>query len=151
MARTGDVFAIKTAIGDAYFQFVKTIASMGSLIRVLPGTYADGQPELASLVERETNFWVFFLVATAHKRGIIRKVANCHVAEHAKATPLFRAGIPNQSTGKVENWWLWDEEKEWKVGKITEEQRRLPIRSAWNDTALVERIESGWLPENDSR
>ncbi|WP_321941867.1 hypothetical protein [Paraburkholderia tropica] len=50
MAKTGEVFAIKTAIGDAYFQFVKTIAPMGSLIRVLPGTYADRQPELASLV-----------------------------------------------------------------------------------------------------
>jgi YD repeat-containing protein len=40
-------------------------------------------------------------------------------------------------------------EKEWKVGDITAEQRKLPLRGIWNDTLLVERIEAGWSPSND--
>jgi hypothetical protein len=59
MIRIGDVFAIATTSGKAYFQFVKKIPPMGSLIRVLLGTYND-EPDLDILVEKKTNFWVFF-------------------------------------------------------------------------------------------
>ncbi|KAB0641126.1 hypothetical protein F7R21_16180 [Burkholderia latens] len=54
-------------------------------------------------------------------------------------------------TGKVENRWLWDGENEWMVGQITAGQRKLPIREAWNDTMLINRIEEGWLPEKNPR
>jgi len=73
------------------------------------------------------------------------------IPDHAQKTPLFRAGVVDPAIGKVKTWWLWDGEKEWKVGSISEEQRKLPIRGAWNDTLLVERIESDWLPEKDER
>lgn len=151
MVKVGDVFAIKTAKGNAYFQFVKKIAPMGSLIRVLPGTYLAPPPEWDTLVAHETNFWIFFPVAAAQKQGIVKKVAHCSLPEHARRFPVFRAGVVDPSTGKVETWWLWDGAKEWKVGSITEEQRKLPIRGSWNDTLLVKRIEEGWLPEKDPR
>lgn len=151
MIKSGDIFSIKTASGDAYFQFVKKTSPMGSLIRVLPGTYPDQPPEWCTLVGRDTNFWIFFPVAAALKQGIVQKVAHCAIPEHARTLPLFRAGVVDPSTGKVETWWLWDGEKEWKVGTITEEQRRLPIRGSWNDTLLIKRIEEGWLPEKDPR
>ncbi|WP_019937328.1 hypothetical protein [Bordetella sp. FB-8] len=151
MIKAGDVFAIKTANGDAYFQFVKKIAPMGSLIRVLPGTFLDQPLEWGTLIDCETNFWIFFPVAAALKQGIVRKVVHCPIPEHACNPPVFRAGVVDPSTGKVETWWLWDGEKEWKIGAITEEQRRLPIRGSWNDTLLIKRIEEGWLPEKDPR
>jgi hypothetical protein len=151
MVKAGDVFAIKTANGNAYFQFVKKVAPMGSLIRVLPGIYPDRSPEWSELVAHETNFWIFFPVAAALKQGIVQKVAHCMIPDFARKTPIFRAGVVDPSTGKVETWWLWDGEREWKVGSITEEQRRLPIRGSLNDTMLVKRIEEGWLPEKDPR
>ncbi|PFH04484.1 hypothetical protein BCF11_5267 [Collimonas sp. PA-H2] len=61
MVKIGDVFGIKTANGEAYFQFVKNVAPMGSLIRVLPGTYFKGHPDWDELVGLDTNFWIFFL------------------------------------------------------------------------------------------
>jgi len=151
MARPGDIFSIKTPNGEAYFQYVKNNKLMGSLIRVFPGTHLLPPENWSPLVEQETNFWIFFPVGAALKKGIIRKIANCPIPVHAEKTPLFRAGVVDPSTGRVENWWLWDGEKEWKVGKLTDEQRRLPIRGSWNDTLLVERIQSGWLPEHDPR
>ena len=54
-------------------------------------------------------------------------------------------------TGKVAIWWLWDGEKEWRVGSLDAKQRKLPIRSVWNDTMLIERIDAGWTAESDPR
>lgn len=150
MIKIGDVFAIATISGKAYFQFVKKIPPMGSLIRVLPGRY-DSEPNLDILVEEKTNFWVFFPVSAALKQGIIQKTKGCTIPAHAKETPTFRAGVVDPSTGRVDTWWFWNGEKEWKVGEITEEQRKFPIRGSWNDTLLVQRIEEGWLPEKDRR
>ncbi len=64
--------------------------------------------------------------------------------------PTFRTGVINPKTGKVDVWWLWDGNREWKIGAISEEQRKFPIRGSWNDTLFIERIEEGWLPEKDS-
>ena len=150
MIKNGDVFAIETNNGKAYFQFVKKIPPMGSLIRVLPGTYNE-EPDLNVLVEEKTNFWIFFPVSAAQKKGVIQKAKGCTIPAHSKDTPTFRAGVVDPSTGRVDIWWFWNGEKEWKVGGITEEQRMLPIRGSWNDTLLVQRIEEGWLPEKDKR
>jgi len=149
--RSGDVFGILTSRGEAYFQYVKKIAPMGSLIRVLPGVFADSLTDYDSLVTTQTNFWIFFPAGAALSRGVIRKVGRYAIPDHSKIPPLFRAGVVDPAVGKVVDWWLWDCEKEWRVGPITDEQRKLPIRGSWNDTMLIERIENGWLPENDPR
>jgi hypothetical protein len=51
------------------------------------------------------------------------------------------------TTGQVTVWWLWDGSREWRVGSLAADQKKLPVRGIWNDTLLVERIESGWLPD----
>lgn len=151
MVKAGDVFKIKTSRGDAYFQYVKKVSPMGALIRVLPGTFNDDAPDIDELIQAETNFWVFFPVVAAEKCGVIEKISNYSVPVHSIKTPVFRTGIVNPETKKVDVWWFWDGEKEWRVGAITREQRRMPIRGTWNDSLLRERIEKNWLPENDLR
>lgn len=71
--RTGDVFSIDTPTGTAYFQFVKKLALMGSVIRVLPGTYGN-TPDLDALVEQPTNFWIFFLFLPRLNKGLSKKL-----------------------------------------------------------------------------
>ena len=66
-----------------------------------------------------------------------------------RAFPTFRAGTPDPVTRKVETWWWWDGEREWRVGPLTPEQRAFPIRGVWNDTMLVARLEAGWTPATD--
>ncbi|WP_028232513.1 hypothetical protein [Paraburkholderia mimosarum] len=151
MIRSGDVFGIRTSGGEAYFQYVKKVAPMGSLIRVLPGVFADAPADLESLVAIETNFRIFFPAGAAFSRGIVRKVGRFAIPDHSKNIPVFRAGVVDPAVGKVVDWWLWDGETEWRVGSITDEQRKLPIRGSWNDTMLKKRIEEGWLPEHDPR
>jgi hypothetical protein len=106
---------------------------------------------MESLVAIETNFWIFFPAGAAFSRGIVRKMGRYAVPDHSTNTPVFQAGVVDPAVGKVVDWWLWDGEKAWCDGPITDEQRKLPIRGASNDTMLIMRIEEGWLPENDPR
>jgi hypothetical protein len=149
MIKSGDVFVIKTSRGGCYFQYVSKNPLMGAMIRVLPGIYENAPSDFLEVINKDTNFWIFFPVVAALKRGIICKVGNFDVPDFAKKFPLFRAGIVNSKTKRVESWWLWDGSEEWMVGEITDEQRKLPIRQIWNDTLLIERVEEGWLPELD--
>lgn len=112
---------------------------MGSLIRVIPGVFKDLPTDLESLVAKETNFWIFFPVRAALSRGIVRKIGSHAIPDHSKSIPVFRAGVVDPAVGKVADWWLWDGEREWRVGSITDEQQKLPIRGSWNDTILIRR------------
>jgi len=150
MIKIGDVYSIRVASGCAYFQYTKKISPMGALIRVLPGAYMD-TPDIETLIECDTNFWIFFPVSAALKKNVIMRVGNYYIPEHSRQPPVFRTGVVDPGTGKVETWWFWNGEKEWKIGQITEAQKKMPIRGAWNDTLLIQRINEGWLPENDRR
>ena len=86
----------------------------------------------------------------AVNRGIFKVVAHHDIAAQNRPFPIFRNGIADPKTKKVAVWWFWDGEKEWEVGKITAEQRKLPLLEGWNDAMLVLRIEEGWRPETDS-
>lgn len=147
MAKKGEVYSIETNKGEAYFQYHSRNKLMGPLIRVLVGEYRE-PVDLNILVEGATRFWVFFPVDAAFKENIIKKHGVFEIPGHAKNFPLFRGG---NGVGKIDVWWFWDGEREWKVGDISAEQRKMPIRGIWNDTMLISRIESGWLPENDPR
>jgi hypothetical protein len=64
--------------------------------------------------------------------------------------PIFRDGVADPRTGKIVNWWLWDGEREWLVGGLTDEQKKYPIREIVNDTLLMERIESGSTSDDEA-
>lgn len=149
MAKLGDVFEIETKFGFAYFQFTNKNKLMGSLIRVFPNKFNLQEGEIKDLVNSKTNFLIFFPVSAAEKQGIIKKILHAPIPDHASTIPLFRNGVPDSDTRKVSDWWFWDGEKSWKVGSISDEQRKMPILESWNDTMLIKRIEEGWLPEKD--
>ncbi len=147
--RIGDVVEIPTARGLAYAQFSHQNGEYGALLRVLPGFHECRPGDFVDLVLASEAFVTFFPLQAALNRGIFVLVANHPVPEAALEFPLFRAGSVDPASGKVKIWWLWDGHKEWKVGELTPQQQILPVRGIWNDTLLVERIESGWRPINE--
>jgi hypothetical protein len=147
--RIGDVIEIPTAKGLSYAQFSHNHARYGALIRVMPGMSRSRPSNLAELIGGPDKFVTFFPLHAAVSRGIFEVIVNCPVPDSAKLFPLFRTGVEDPMTRKVKAWWLWDGEKEWRVGELTTEQRKLPLRGIWNDTLLVERVEAGWTPSND--
>jgi hypothetical protein len=147
--KIGDVVEIPTEKGLTYAQFTHKEPQWGSLLRVLPGFFTQRPTTLTDLVGEDTVFLSFFPLQAAINRNIFEIVANCPVPPHAVKFPLFRAPGWADRTGKVLDWWLWDGEKSWKIGNLTAEEKRLPIKEVINDTLLVERIQEGWTPARD--
>ena len=154
--RFGDIVEIRTSKGLAYAIHTHRHAKpprYGCVIRLFDGLHRERPTEIASLVNRPIRFITFFPLGAAVNRKLVEVVGNVPVPEHLKAFPIFRLGNPDPKTHRVTTWWLEDVEndKSWRVGTLTPEQRRLPILGVWNYAFLVERIEDGWRPENDFR
>jgi len=147
--KIGDIVEIPTEKGISYAQYTHTHKMYGALLRVLPGFFTERPDSWSKLVSSVEKFVIFFPLKAAVNQKIFSIVANHSVPDASKAFPTFRAGVVNPETNKVGVWWLWDGEKEWRIDNLSKAQRKLPIRGVWNDTLLIERIVSGWLPETD--
>jgi hypothetical protein len=144
--RIGDVVEVPVSKGLVYAHYTHRHPEFGALLRVFGDIFTErpSSADLNTLVRKEPQFITFFPLQAALKHRIVSIAANAEPGEDAKQFPLFRDGVLNPATKRVDVWWLWDGEKEWRVGDLTEEQRKLPMREVINDTLLIERIESGW-------
>jgi hypothetical protein len=149
-AQIGALLEIQTPEGLAYALYTHHNRLCGALIRVFEGIYS-ARPDSREILGKQILFSTFFPLRAALDTGAVVIIANVDVPTELRPFPLFRAGAVNPTTKRVETWWLWDGVKEWKVGQLTEEQKRLPIRGTWNDTLLISRIVQRWRPEKDAR
>ncbi|NBB48893.1 hypothetical protein GVN24_11475 [Rhizobium sp. CRIBSB] len=147
--KIGDVIEIKTSCGLFYAQFAHKHPRYGALLRVFGNSYALRPFGFDDVVKSDPAFMCFFPLGAAVNRGIVPIVGHVVLPPEACPFPVFRSGVVDPSTGKVAVWWLWDGEKEWRVEELTAEQRKFSLRGIWNDTLLIERLETGWRPEND--
>jgi hypothetical protein len=147
--KLGDIIEIPTSKGLAYAQYTHQHSQYGGLLRVFDTLHEKRPENFSSLVKSEVRFSTFFPLHAAVRQGIYNIVAHEEVASPNRSFPVFRTGIADPQTKKVAVWWFWDGENEWRVGEITPEQRKMPLRGVWNDTMLVYRIEEGWRPETD--
>jgi hypothetical protein len=145
--RIGDVVEITTPRGLAYAQYSHWNTLCGELLRILPGFHDVRPINFAALVDQPEIFYTFLPLQSAVAQGGLAVVAHENVPEGARPFPLFRVrGAMEPGTGQVLNWWLWDGTREWRIDALTLEQRRLPIRSIWNEALLIERLTEGWTP-----
>ena len=145
----GDIVEIPLSMGFAYAQYTHKHPQYGALLRVYDCIFPSKQSDVDVISSKNLAFSCFLPVSAVLKRGIFGAVSNANVRGDFQQFPMFRAGIINRETKKVETWWLWDGQREWRVGNLTPEQRKFPIRGIWNDTYLIEKIEAGWKPETD--
>jgi hypothetical protein len=147
-ARIGDVVEIPTQRGLAYGHYALRHQQMGALLRILPGFFPERPTDFCELVKQPPRFVTFFPVGAAIHRGIFEVVANIAVPESAQTLPLFKACGHIDRQGRVRDWWLWDGERERRIGRrLCREHRPLPFREIINDTLLIERLEEEWTPE----
>ena len=147
----GEVFEIPTACGLAYAQYTHQCKPFGGLIRVFDPLFSKRPSVFFDLVQQEPRFSTFFPVVAAINRSIFEVVGDAPIAKHNQLFPTFRNGVTDPITKRVAVWWFWDGEKEWKVGDITPEQRKMPLLAVWNASMLVKKIETGWTPSSDQR
>lgn len=147
--KIGDLVEISTREGFAYAQYINRHRSYGALLRVFRELHQVRPPDLDRVLEGEVQFVCVFPLQSAVSQRIVHVAGNGRVPAEAAKLPVFRNGVMDPRTGKVAVWWFWDGEREWKVGSLTEEQKRMPLLGCWNDTLLSERIVAGWRPEQD--
>lgn len=148
--KIGDLVEVSSSLGLTYAQYTHKNARYGALLRVFKKVYAETPELLDCILKDEVRFSAFFPLKAAVAQGIVRVVGNLPVPKELSQFPVFRAGVVDPSVGKVVTWWLWDGDNEKNIGSLSEEQRHFPIRGIWNDTLLIERIESNWTPYTDS-
>ncbi|MBV1830232.1 hypothetical protein HNW77_04540 [Komagataeibacter sp. AV436] len=120
------------------------------MIRVFSKDCDNKTENIEGIINMPVLFWIFFPLISAEKQKVIHKYGHVPIDKEKIKIPIFRIGFPNLKTNKVKVWCFWDGEKEWAVENITQEQRKLPMKIIVNDTALIEKIENGWSPENDA-
>lgn len=147
--KIGDIVRIPTDKGTTFAQYTHKHKRYGALLRVFEGFYDEPFKDHQELLKNRVLFSTFFPLQAAVKQNIFDIVSNQPVLNELQEFPVFRAGVVDPTTGKVGTWWLWDGENEWKIGTLSEDQKKFPIRGVWNDTLLIERIEAGWTPEAD--
>src|SRR5215813_6914666 len=146
----GDIIEVKTSKGLAYAIFTHRHDNYGAVIQVFDLLYASRPQNWLEVAEQPIRFATFFPLQAAVSRNIFEVVGGVPIPSRLVNFPIFRSGNPDRNN-KVDVWWLKDLQsgKSWRVEKLTPDQRRLPILSIWNDTALIHRIEEGWRPETD--
>ena len=148
--KIGDIIELSIPEGVAYAQYINKHKSYGALLRVFSKLHKTRPDSLNTILDGEIQFICFFPLQAAVKRQVVTVAGNAEVPINASVMPVFRNGVMDPKTQKVAVWWFWDGEKEWKVGTLKEEQKKMPILGCWNDTLLIERLLSGWRSENDS-
>lgn len=140
--KIGDVVEISLPDGNkTYAQYTHKHKMYGALIRVYEkGTRLEGSKFSDNA---KVQFSTFFPLSAAIKQEIVSVVENLPIKEEHLEFPVFKAGVQD-ANGDVHTWWLWDGDKEWKVGKLSNEQKNYPFRGVINDTLLIERICGGW-------
>lgn len=137
---------LPTRKGFSYIQVTHLTPEEGPLIAVMPGLFESRPGDMSWVGRASPKFRVLFPVTQAVRRKVMTLIGNYKVSpESAKFPVLRRAGFVDRE-GVERNWWLWDGTREWSVASLSPEQRCLSSREIWNDTLLVERIESDWRP-----
>lgn len=147
--KIGDLIEIPTTVGFSYAQYTHKHPQYGALLRVFPGVFEKRPSSYSKILASTPLFSCFFPLNAAIREEIVAIANHGEVPTALQEFPIFRAGAVNPELKRVQTWWLWDGEKEWPIGDLNPDQRKLPIRGVWNDTLLKERIVSGWTPEKD--
>jgi hypothetical protein len=148
----GDLVEVKTKKGFAYALYTHSHDKrprFGAMLRLFDELYPSRPANLNAIVSGRVRLSIFFPLQAAVDRGLVEVIGRVSIPKSLQTFPIFRTGMVNPQTKKVDSWWLWDGEHEWRIGELTPEQRTLPIRGVWNDTILIQRIEEGWSPDND--
>lgn len=145
--KIGDIIEIATPRGLAYAQFTHKHPTYGALLRVFPGFYETRPTDFTDIVNQQPQFVMFFPLGAACNQKVVLIADNQPIPKHGQEFPLFRSRI--KSKHGCGPWWLWDGEKEWKIGTLEPGMENYPIRGVWNDTLLITRIVQGWRHQDD--
>lgn len=143
----GDIFEIETSKGLAYLQYVWQDKLTGEMIKVWGQFYASRLTDFQEMVSDKERFIISFPVAAGMRKGIIKRVGNLPIVGFVK--PSFMR-TKHSIRGEFLGWHIVDTETLQRslVVSLNSSQIQLSPWGIWNDTLLIEKLESGWTLDN---
>jgi hypothetical protein len=143
----GDIFAIDTPKGVGAFQYVGFDERLGELIGVFGFTASDEVSAERETRQSEFTFYTFFPLAAALRKRLVRKIGD-RPGTSAHSPPMRAPGRIDVANKRILDWFVYENGTVLHVSDLSPEQRRFSPRGIMNDTLLIHRIMTGWLPEN---
>jgi len=147
--KIGDIIEIETAKGFFYAQYTHKDKTYGDLIQVTKNSFPERPGDLEEVISDDVGIITFFPLNIAVRRKIFSVIGNRPVPEKRRQFPLFRVRGYIDRSGTVRQWKFWDGQKTWPeqwLTELTDKEMELPIEGIWNDTLLIDRLETGWMP-----
>lgn len=146
----GDVFRVELTHGIGIIQCVKEAPNTGiEIIRVLPDNYdEDSVRDIERIVRQKESFFQQLPLKYALKRKLLERVGNYPVPEQSGAPRYFRT--EHLIGTKFVAWHIIDSEtlKIRSVKELSIAERQLSEWDVISLQDLVEKIETGWTPED---
>lgn len=140
----GDIMEIQTSRGFGYAQYIHDDPRYGACIRVFEGLH-ESRPSVEQILTTKVRYTTFLPVKHSVRHGLVEVIGNAAVELADGIYPMLLAG---NRVNKKGSWWLWDGEKEEKIGpELTKEQRTYSIASNINAAMLRHWLETDWTPE----
>jgi hypothetical protein len=143
----GDVYEIEVGGKLSYLWYTHEHPKYGSLLRLFASKYDQRPGSIDSILNDAVGFSCFLPLRYAKGDIGMTKIANMPVSGSLAKFPVFKTGLPEPDTHRIKNWWLWDGERSWQVGALTEEQKHFPARGIWNLDLLRQRIEENYTDD----
>jgi hypothetical protein len=149
----GDVFELKSIKGYLYIQYVYNYDKppyYGQLVRILNGFYKNRPTDLSKIVDKTELYYQFVPLELTATKLEIKCIGNYQIPTKFKTLPVFRmAGLKSHRSSKSDDWYIWEDNKETKVGELKNNLRRINSLGTSNIQMIIEKAEMGWLPEYD--
>lgn len=142
----GDIFEIKTKLGLCYGQMTHRHKTHTDVLRIFRPKFNERPENFTDIAMQEVEFTVLCPLTAAVRSEEIPRVANCPVRSDLQPFPKFRNGIANPKTNIVDDWWIWDGEKEYRVGHLTMEQMTIPRLAIRNLVSIIDLVEGRTHP-----
>lgn len=147
MIKIGDIIEISLSNGHkAYGQLVCKDKQMGPLIQIFDLTNDKGIEDIQQLKNVKPLFPPVITGVNAMVRQDLWKVIG-HLPIETFVYPNFIRTLYDEKTGKAGTWYLWDGEKNIRIGsRLSDKHKKLEYLIVWSPFDLVERIETGVYP-----
>jgi hypothetical protein len=143
--KEGDIIEIPLLNGTKAYGWYLHYSQMGPIIQVLSLISASAVTVDQILASKPLFPPVITGLFAAIKEGKWKVVGHKPVTNFVH--PKFVLTLYDQRSGEAGIWFLWDGQKEIRIGPVLpEEYRGLEFLVVWNPTNVVRRIETGEIP-----
>jgi len=142
----GDVLEIACEEGYAYLVYIGRHERLGDAVLVIRTVFPDRQRDAEALT-RSPAYIIFYPAASAVRARLVKRIGRSETG--IPPVPVWvRSAVNVEHDGRVRSWLVTDGKERIPRRSLSEAETQLPIASIWNHPLLLERLKTGWSPDD---